>query len=90
MRAIHVIVEGEVQGVGFRYSAMREANSLGLVGWVRNAEDGSVEVWAEGEEDSLEEFSRWLGRGPAYATVHRTLVSWEKPLHLYSSFSIAF
>jgi len=87
MKAIHVIVEGEVQGVGFRYSAMREARALGLTGWVRNAEDGSVEVWAEGEESALDEFSLWLEHGPDYARVEKVRVTREMALEIYSSFS---
>lgn len=90
MKAIHAIVEGEVQGVGFRYSSLREARALGLTGWVRNAEDGSVEVWAEGEESSLDEFSRWLEHGPDYARVEKARVAWEKAQGLHSSFNIVF
>ncbi len=86
MKAIHAVVEGEVQGVGFRYSAMREAKALGLTGWVRNAEDGSVEVWAEGEESSLDEFSRWLEHGPDYARVEKLRVTRVKALGIYASF----
>ena len=86
MKAIHAIVEGEVQGVGFRYSALREARALCLTGWVRNAEDGSVEVWAEGEESSLDEFSRWLEHGPDYARVESVRVTREKALGIYASF----
>ncbi|HWR12504.1 MAG TPA: acylphosphatase [Rectinemataceae bacterium] len=89
MKAIHATVEGEVQGVGFRYSAMREAIALGLTGWVRNAEDGSVELWAEGEESALDEFCRWLGSGPTYARVERVRVTWERARGVYASFSIA-
>ena len=87
MKAIHAVVEGEVQGVGFRYSSLREARALGLTGWVRNAEDGSVEVWAEGEERSLDEFSRWLEHGPDYARVEKVRVTWERALEIYPSFS---
>ena len=86
MKAIHAVVEGEVQGVGFRYSAIREAKALGLTGWVRNVEDGSVEVWAEGEEPSLDEFSLWLEHGPDYARVEKLRVTWEKALEIYHSF----
>jgi acylphosphatase len=87
MRAFHAVVEGEVQGVGFRYSAMREARALDVAGWVRNADDGTVEVWAEGETADLEEFLKWLGIGPPEAWVRDVRVTWESPKGMYSLFS---
>lgn len=62
-------VQGRVQGVGFRYSAVREAQRLKLNGWVRNAVAGNVEVWAEGPPEKLEIFLSWLKRGPEYSRV---------------------
>ena len=90
MKAIHAIVEGSVQGVGYRYAALREARALGISGWVRNADDGTVEVWAEGEEAALEEFLAWLKTGPSAAWVRDVKVSREVPNGTYSSFGIAF
>jgi acylphosphatase len=66
---IRAVVRGRVQGVGFRFSAVAEAERRGLVGWVRNTADGSVELEAEGEIDALEGFRVWLARGPAAARV---------------------
>ena len=63
------IVRGRVQGVGFRYFAIRAARGLGIVGTVRNMSDGSVEVIAEGESDAMTGFRRELERGPSYAHV---------------------
>jgi acylphosphatase len=63
-------VIGRVQGVGFRWWAMRQAEALGLVGWVMNANDErSVELVAEGEPAALAELERRLGAGPPGATV---------------------
>lgn len=90
MKAFHATIEGEVQGVGFRYSAMREANERGIVGWVRNTQDEAVEVWAEGGEADLAAFKAWLETGPLYARVDRVALSWERPTGAFSSFSIAF
>ncbi len=90
MRAFHAVAEGEVQGVGFRYSAAREARSLGITGWVRNAEDGTVEVWAEGGEEELDAFLEWLRTGPSSARVSGLRLTWETPRGIYSSFGIAF
>jgi acylphosphatase len=67
--AVFARVQGHVQGVGFRYSAYREALRLKLAGWVQNANDGSVEVWAEGPEEKLSQFLTWLHKGPQYSRV---------------------
>ena len=55
---LHVYYSGSVQGVGFRFTAERIANSLGLTGWVRNLKDGRVEVVCEGKKPDLEDFLR--------------------------------
>jgi acylphosphatase len=55
--------------VGFRYSAQREAESLGLTGWVRNLPSGEVEGVAQGDPQALEDFMSWLGQGPSHAVV---------------------
>lgn len=62
-------VEGAVQGVGFRYFVRRQAMRLGLVGWVRNREDGSVEAEALGNPGQLAEFETQLRSGPGSASV---------------------
>jgi acylphosphatase len=69
LERIHLLISGRVQGVGFRYSALRTADSLGLRGWVRNLPDGRVEVMAEGDRGILDEFVQWCRRGPAGANV---------------------
>ena len=63
-QAMHVVVHGRVQGVGFRWSAVREARRLGVRGTVSNRGDGSVEVTAEGRPAALEALLAWLRRGP--------------------------
>ena len=69
------LIEGRVQGVGFRNSCRRRALDLELGGWVRNLKDGRVEVQAEGGELALNEFRLWCERGPSTATVKRVLLS---------------
>lgn len=88
-KAFHATVEGEVQGVGFRWSALRVAAGLGLVGWVRNTGSGAVEVWAEGGEGALLEFLEWLHQGPSAAWVRDVRVAWQPPEGLHRSFEIA-
>ena len=90
MKAFHAVIEGEVQGVGFRYSALREARSLGITGWVRNRADGAVEVRAEGSEQDLEAFADWLKAGPSEAWVRDFELTWESPSGAFSTFSVTF
>lgn len=65
----HLLVLGRVQGVGFRWFARELAASLGLAGWARNREDGSVELEAEGAPGALDEFVRRLKDGNPAARV---------------------
>lgn len=55
-KRVHAYYSGSVQGVGFRYTAQRLATSLNLTGWVKNLQDGRVEIVCEGEDASLSEF----------------------------------
>jgi acylphosphatase len=69
MLKIHFKVEGRVQGVYYRQSAIDVAQRLGLRGWVRNRRDGSVEILATGDEEALNEFLGWCRIGPEAAKV---------------------
>ena len=68
---LHFLIQGRVQGVGFRWFVQREASELDLRGWVRNTEDGHVEVVAAGEPGDLDELRLSLRRGPRGARVDR-------------------
>jgi len=81
-------VEGRVQGVGFRQSCMYEGQRLGLSGWVRNAANGDVEVWAEGAEEKLEALQNWLRRGPPVARVDTVRYEKKLPTGQYRRFSV--
>jgi acylphosphatase len=70
---LHFLIKGRVQGVGFRWFVHREASELALRGWVRNTEDGDVEVVASGTADDLIEFRESLRRGPRGSRVDRVL-----------------
>jgi acylphosphatase len=72
-------IEGMVQGVGFRFHARRQAQSLGLSGWVKNQTDGSVLILAEGDPEYLEQFVGWCHEGPRSARVHHVTVQKEEP-----------
>jgi len=62
--ALHLVVRGSVQGVGFRYFTRLTAQRCGVAGWVRNRDDGSVEIAASGDEASLQGFLTIIQRGP--------------------------
>ncbi|NLA29304.1 MAG: acylphosphatase [Propionibacterium sp.] len=79
-RAVQVEVSGLVQGVGFRWSTVDQAQRLGLNGWVRNLLDGSVEAWVEGRADAVAQMIEWLQHGPTWARVQRCRVSEQTPL----------
>jgi len=70
---LHFLIQGRVQGVGFRWYVHREASELDLRGWVRNTEDGDVEVVAHGEESDLAELRASLRRGPRGSRVDRLI-----------------
>jgi DNA ligase D-like protein (predicted 3'-phosphoesterase) len=67
--AVRATVRGQVQGIGFRDGALRKARELGVMGWVRNEDDGSVRVHAEGPAPAVEELVAYLRRGPRGAVV---------------------
>ena len=74
---LHFLVKGRVQGVGFRWFVHREASELDLRGWVRNTEDGDVEVVVAGDAGSLTELRRSLNRGPRGSRIDKVI---EHPL----------
>jgi len=74
-----IVARGRVQGVFFRDSTRRKAESLGVAGWARNREDGAVEVVAEGEDDAVEALVDYVRRGPGHAEVSDVDVSDEEP-----------
>lgn len=67
--AKRISVTGRVQGVGYRYAARARAYELGVTGWIRNAGDGAVEVFAQGPPRALDPFLAWLSGGPPGAQV---------------------
>jgi acylphosphatase len=74
MRARKFWISGQVQGVGYRYFAIRVARELGLKGWVRNLSDGRVEAYAAGPAKTLEDFEAQLRLGPLAGDVRGVTV----------------
>lgn len=92
MKRIHLIISGDVQGVGFRAFVLRRAQDLRCVGWVRNREDGAVEVVAEGPQEKLEELidACLAKRDPASQGVKHVDVVWKKATGEFVSFEIVY
>ncbi len=86
--ALHLLIQGHVQGVGFRYFVLQKAEELGLVGWVRNQADGSVEAYAEGSRDLLDAFLEALLEGPPLSRVDCATPDRPDAQGLYNSFQI--
>jgi acylphosphatase len=85
---LHAIVHGRVQGVGFRDFTQNRAVDLGLTGWVRNQSDGTVEVTAEGDRDTLERLVAFLNRGPRSARVTQVDLDWRDASGGFDHFGI--
>jgi DNA ligase D-like protein (predicted 3'-phosphoesterase) len=77
-KGVRVTVRGSVQGVGFRYSTVERARELGVLGWVRNEDDGTVVVHAEGPDEAVDALVEWLGEGPPGAAVDELDVETKK------------
>ena len=76
----HLRIHGRVQGVFFRASTQAEAEARGLLGWVRNRRDGTVEAVVEGPEVAVRTFVAWCHEGPPAARVDFVDVAWDAPL----------
>ena len=90
MKRLHLIISGRVQMVGFRYSTKRTARSLGLTGWVRNNDDGAVEVMAEGEEEKLNQLLEFCKKGPLFAKVREVKIDWQDYQGEFEVFEIGY
>ncbi|MEM4263961.1 MAG: acylphosphatase [Candidatus Woesearchaeota archaeon] len=88
MRRLHLIIHGEVQGVFFRDYVKKAAHFLKLKGWVKNNDDGTVEVVAEGTNDLLQEFLSKCKRGPVLAKVTKVDIMWEEATKEFDFFEV--
>jgi acylphosphatase len=79
MRRVHVIVSGDVQGVGYRYTMKIVAAEAGVIGWVRNRRDGTVEAEVEGTPEQVDEVLAWMAQGPPGSHVDNAAVTDAAP-----------
>ena len=87
-KGVHLLVTGMVQGVGFRYYVHRAARRHYLTGWVKNLDDGRVEVLAEGEEEELRPFVKEIEKGSRFSTVKEVQTDWLSFSNKFRSFEI--
>ena len=86
--AVKIIVSGRVQGVGFRYYIAREAERLGIKGYVRNLWNGDVEIYAEGRWEFVEEMIKKAKLGPSHFKVDSCKVEWLDFANKYDNFDV--
>ena len=86
----HAVVSGLVQGVAYRWFAVRAASTLEVRGWVKNLRNGNVEVLAEGERGPVEAFLKEMRIGPRSAVVRDVLVEWRRPTGEYAGFDVRY
>jgi len=78
MPTVHLIIKGRVQGVFYRATAKKVAEDIGVTGWVKNTDEGKVEILATGSNDQLQKLIQWCKIGPSKAVVADVLVSNRK------------
>lgn len=88
MQCLHAFISGRVQGVWFRQSTADKALAYGLNGWVRNLEDGRVELMAQGGENGLMQLEAWLSIGPELATVAEVKSEWIDNASNFEGFEV--
>jgi len=86
MKTLRLVIHGRVQGVFFRDSMCREAQRLGVAGWVRNRNDGTVEAAVQGESAAMDAIVRWAHQGPRHVQVERVVI--EPDDGSYNSFEV--
>ena len=83
-----IIVNGLVQGIGFRYFVLRQAQNLGVKGYVRNLYTGEVLTVAEGERSLVEELIKQLRIGPSHSQVKNCRVEWSESIEEFKTFEV--
>ena len=90
MKRVHLIISGDVQGVGFRAWTKRKAKECDVTGWVKNRDDGTVETVGEGEEENLKEFIEFCHQGPDVSWVQRVDIEWLPYADEFVTFEVTY
>ena len=85
---VNMKITGKVQGVGFRYYVLRQAQELGIRGWVSNKPNGDVEALAQGEKEGLDQFISKVKQGPSFSRVEDVSLNWLNEGEQYFGFEI--
>lgn len=86
----HVVLSGRVQGVYYRQNTVKQAQKLGLSGWIRNLNDGKVEAVFEGEKENIEKIVNWAKKGPFFARVSSLKIEWQKYKGEFNNFGVKY
>lgn len=86
---LQAVIEGSVQGVGFRAFTAEAAQRRHITGWVRNTYEGKVEIFAQGSRSNLEDFLKIIRSGPSLSEITNVICSWSEGSPEYKSFFIA-
>lgn len=89
-KRVEIIVYGRVQGVFFRDFTLRKAEEFGITGWVKNLDDGSVQIVAEGKHKDLEKLISAVKIGPPYAKVKDIKIDWQDYIGEFTDFQIRY
>lgn len=90
MKQVHLLIKGEVTGVGFRFNMLNIAEDLKVRGWCRNNSLSEVEAIAQGDEESLNNFITWCRQGPPGAKVLEVKIEWQDELSDFEGFTVKY
>ena len=85
---VKIIIKGRVQGVSYRSFALKQAETFNITGWVKNDDNGDVKAYAEGDREDLNQYIKYLERGPVFARVDEVILNWESEDKTYNDFRI--
>ena len=85
---VNMKITGKVQGVGFRYFVLRQAQKLGINGWVSNKSNGAVEALGQGKKEGLDQFISKVKQGPSFSRVEDVSLNWVNEAEQYFGFEI--
>lgn len=88
LKQVHLIIKGDVIGVGFRAWTKIQAKIVGVTGWVRNVDGDSVEAQAQGEEEKVKQIIELIKKGPPVSHVSDIQIFWQEPKEIYDEFKI--